>query len=241
MIGLRNVSSRARGLLAALLPALWLCATGCEGIGGGIMLGNPLLARMASASEETANTYPPEAQYRWAYDRFEIESADFRRGIRWRDDLKIVNAAGRLLRHLCRMHALLDPKDAKARSAALEAMDHTIALAETLAAGGGYRGGLEAAEDLEARIRENLHPSRVRVVARQEGTEAKPEPGPAGPERIVARRESVEERADGPRTRYFLVLEGPGQTEREVEVCREAFEAAEVGALWREEGEGNGE
>gem|GEM_PF-2716406 len=155
-----------RNAFAAL--SLVILLAGCEGLGGAFMMANPALARWASLSEEDAKCLPPEARYRWAYRRVQIEITDLQTGIRWRDRKKVLNASGRAVKHLCILHGLLARETE--RRFALEAVEETIALGEALSAGGGLRGGVEAAEALQRRIENGLGPPRPVVKDEEEKT-----------------------------------------------------------------------
>jgi hypothetical protein len=155
---------RARGRLAilawlplALLPAL----AGCEGGGGVALFGNPTLSRLAATSDDEAKDLPPTLRYRWAWDRYEIEASDFRRGIRLENPQKVSGAASRAAHYLAAMRSMLGTEES--RQDAMEAVDRHLALAEATSGGRNFRSAGEAARDLEGWVEERLHPDVVRL------------------------------------------------------------------------------
>jgi hypothetical protein len=197
-----------------------------------LLLSNPLLARMASVSEEEAETFPPPRKYQWAYSRYRIEALDFRRGIRWRNAVKVRNASRRAIGFLIRMADLLaEPKD---RVEALEAIERYASLGDALSTGRWFRSGEEAAEDLHRFVLEHLAPPVA-----LEGEPASPPPPDctspftAGiPWTVRAKREVAEETGEGKRIRFVLELSNPEGVRLERDVSESDFRTTRLGEAW---------
>ncbi|MHC4599391.1 MAG: hypothetical protein ACYS47_10335, partial [Planctomycetota bacterium] len=217
-----------------LLFTLAIAFTGCEGFGNSLLMANPSVARWAAVSEKEAMKYPVAERYRWAYARHGIEASDVKRGIRWRNTLKVRNASKRAVRFLEIMETLLDAE--ADRRAAREIIETTRALGEALSGGRWFRAGMDAAEALHRDVETRLAPDRIalgeerpRTAPASEVTKAPPMKGTWT---VAAKRVVVEESAGGVRKRFLLVLEDGRGGKEEKEVAAEAFERTSVGATW---------
>jgi len=217
-------------LLALVFP-------GCENLGGSLLSSNPTLARLSWLSEEEARALPAEERYRWAFEGFEIEAADFRRGVRWRNALKVRNASGRVCTYLEILRDLVAHEEV--RKAADDARAGFAALGRALSGGRWYRSGMEAAHDLILEVRKRLSPGTVELL---------PDPAPdaagdtipplsglmtedQGKAWVVkAKRELLEETESGSRVKYVLLLTSETGASREVAVSAGTFEEARVGS-----------
>jgi hypothetical protein len=211
-----------RGLAPVTVLAGFFLA-GCEGPGT-LLLSNPLLARMAAVSEEEAEAFPPKKKYEWAYARYRIEAGDFRRGVRWRNRVKVRNASRRAVGFLIKMADLLRME--ADRKAALETIERYANLGETLSRGRWPRSGEAASDDLHRFAVERLAPPRP-----LEGVPDAPHPRAGDGWIVRSKREAAADHAEGG-VRYVLELSKPGGALVEREVSEKQFRAARVGKPW---------
>jgi hypothetical protein len=187
------------------------------------------LARLSELSEDEAAQLPPKARYRWAFDGFETEANDIRRGIRWRNPLKARNAARRAANRIETMESLL-AREAD-REIAREAAKDFRHLGEVLYGGRWFRSASDAVDQMTGRVRTRLGPGVAALLESAPGapeTQA-PETGTAA-WIVKGKRKVLEEDAEGTRIRYLLDLESDRGSAREAEVDRDTFERARVGS-----------
>jgi hypothetical protein len=226
--------SRRFGAMGLLLVWGTVFSTGCEDVGGSLLSANPAVARMAAVSEEEAAKFPVAKRYGWAYSRFGIEANDVKRGIRWRNALKVKNASERAARFLEIMETLLDSESD--RRAARESTEAYRALGEALSGGRWFRSGMDAADALRRDVEARL--ATARVALKEDPPKTIPPSGPTppslggGPWTVSAKRVVVEETTGGTRKRYFLILEDGQGAQVEQEVEEGAFSATPVGVAW---------
>jgi hypothetical protein len=205
----------------------------CDGFGDNLLMSNPSVARMAATSEEAASKLAPAERYDWAFTRYRIEASDLRRGIRWKNALKVRNSSERAARFLAFMEGLLASEEK--RMTARESIRAHKALGEALSGGRWFRSGMEAAAALEREVEAELAPGRVDILRAEPGKGAPRQPGKETEWTVSAKRIVDEESAEGARKRYLIVLDDGAGTKLSREVSKEKFTSIRIGQVWRGE------